>query len=154
MKRIAVAPVKRSIRVAAPPARAFEVFARRFDSWWPKDHHIGTVAMKQAVLEPRAGGRWYEKGEDGSECEWGRVLAWEPPQRLLLSWRINSRFVPDDTIDSEVEVLFLADGNGTRVDLDHRICAEDAQALRDAVDSPRGWGAVLQFYAETAGSRP
>lgn len=154
MKRIAVAPVRKSIRVAAPPGRAFEVFARRFDSWWPKDHRIGTTAMKEAVLEPRAGGRWYEKGEDGSECDWGRVLAWEPPHRLLLSWQINSRFVPDDTIDSEVEVLFLADGTGTRVDLEHRICAEDARALRDAVDSPRGWGAILRVYAESAGPRP
>lgn len=150
MKAIAVAPVRKSILVAAPPARAFEVFAKRFDSWWPRDHHIGTSAMTEAVIEPRAGGRWYEKGEDGAECEWGRVLAFEPPRRLLLSWRINSRFVPDETVDSEVEVLFRAEGDGTRVDLEQRIRAPDAEPLRNAVDSPRGWSGLLAIYAKAA----
>lgn len=146
--RISAAPVKKSIRVNAPPARAFEVFANRFDSWWPRDHHIGKAAMKQAIIEPHSGGRWYEKDEDGSECDWGRVLVWDPPSRLVLSWIINSKFVLDETVDSEVEIRFIPDGDSaTRVELEHRIMAVDAQALRDTVDSPRGWGSLLEIYA-------
>jgi uncharacterized protein YndB with AHSA1/START domain len=107
--------------------------------------------MKQAVIEPRAGGRWYEKGEDGSECDWGRVLVWDPPSRLVLSWGINSKFVPDETVDSEVEVRFIPDGSdGTQVELEHRILAADAEALRNAVDSPGGWGGLLEIYAAKA----
>ena len=147
MTMITAAPVRKSIRVNAPPARAFDVFAARFGSWWPRDHHIGKAAMSEAVIEPRAGGRWYEKDEDGSECDWGRVLAWEPPARLLLSWRINSKFVLDETVESEVEVRFVPDGAGTRVELEHRIRAADAEKLREAVDSPRGWGSLLEIYA-------
>lgn len=151
MTFIRVAPVRKSIIVNAPPAHAFDVFARRFDAWWPRDHHIGKPAMKEAIIEPHAGGRWYEKGEDGSECDWGRVLAWEPPHRLVLSWIINGRFQVDDTVESQVEVRFLAEGERkTRVELEHRIGAEDAQALREAVDSPRGWGSLLEVYAGKA----
>jgi len=151
MTIIRVAPVRKNITVNAPQAHAFEVFAARFNAWWPKDHHIGKVAMTEAVIEPRAGGRWYEKGEDGSECEWGRVLAWEPPTRLVLSWTINGKFQVDDTVDSEVEVRFVAESaNKTRVELEHRIAAADAAALREAVDSPRGWGSLLESYVKEA----
>ena len=151
MTFIRVAPVRKSITVNAPQAHAFDVFAKRFDAWWPRDHHIGKAAMTNAVIEPRAGGRWYEKGQDGSECDWGRVLAWEPPHRLVLSWRINGKFQVDDTVESEVEVRFFAESERkTRVELEHRIGAADAPAIRDAVDSPRGWGGLLEIYAEQA----
>ena len=150
MNMIQVAPVRKAIRVNASQAHAFEVFAARFDAWWPREHHLGKAEMAAAIIEPRAGGRWYEKGQDGSECEWGRVLAWEPPSRLVLSWRINSKFVPDETVESEVEVRFSPDGAGTRVELEHRIRSADAPALRDAVDSPRGWGALLEIFAAKA----
>jgi len=151
MTFIRVAPVRKSILVNTTQAHAFDVFAKRFDAWWPRDHHIGKSAMKEAVIEPREGGRWFEKGEDGSECEWGRVLAWEPPNRLVLSWTINGKFQVDDTVESEVEVHFLAESaNRTRVELEHRIAAGDAPALREAVDSPRGWGSLLEIYAKKA----
>jgi uncharacterized protein YndB with AHSA1/START domain len=79
------------------------------------------------------------------------VLVWEPPSRLVLSWGINSKFVPDETVDSEVEVRFIPDGgNGTQVELEHRIMAGDAQSLRDAVDSPNGWSGLLEIYAAKA----
>jgi uncharacterized protein YndB with AHSA1/START domain len=143
--------VRKSIKVNAPQAHAFEVFARRFDAWWPRDHHIGKSAMKEAVIEPRAGGRWYEKGDDGAECDWGRVLAWDPPNRLVLSWTINGKFQVDEAVESEVEVRFVAEDAGTtRVELEHRIAAADAPALREAVDSPRGWGSLLEIYAREA----
>jgi uncharacterized protein YndB with AHSA1/START domain len=151
MTFIRVAPVRKTITVKAAQAHAFDVFARRFDAWWPREHHIARPAMKEAVIEPRAGGRWYEKGEDGSECDWGRVLAWEPPDRLVLSWAVNGKFQIDETVESEVEVRFIAESERmTRVELEHRIAAEDAQALRDAVDSPGGWGGLLELYAKEA----
>jgi len=151
MPMLKVAPVRKSVRVNAPPARAFEVFTARFDSWWPKSHHIGKAAVKEVVIEPRAGGRWYEKGEDGSECEWGKVLAWEPPSRVILSWHINSRFEPDETLESEVEIRFIPDGaNATRVELEHRIEASDADVLRASVDSPGGWSGLLEIFRQTA----
>jgi len=148
MTFIRVAPVRKTIVVNAPQAHAFDVFARRFDAWWPRDHHIGKTAMAEAVIEPRAGGRWYEIGEDGSECDWGRVLAWEPPSRLVLSWTINGKFQVDETVESEVEVRFIPESaSTTRVELEHRIAAVDAEALRQAVDSPQGWGNLLEVYA-------
>ena len=118
MTIIRVAPVRKTITVNAPQAHAFDVFANRFDAWWPRDHHIGKTAMAKAVIEPRAGGRWYERDEDGAECEWGRVLAWEPPNRLVLSWTINGKFQVDNTVESEVEVQFIAESEArTRVEL-------------------------------------
>jgi len=148
---IRVAPVKKSVRVSASQARAFEVFTARFDSWWPKSHHIGKVEMKEAVIEPRAGGRWYEKGVDDSECNWGTVLAWEPPSRVVLSWHINGKFQPDEGVQSEVEIRFIPESaNATRVELEHRIAAADAEDIRGAVDSPQGWGSLLELFAQRA----
>jgi len=149
--KITPAPVRKTIVVNAPQPRAFEVFTTRFGSWWPKSHHIGPAEMAEAIIEPRIGGRWYEKGIDGSECEWGKVLAWEPPSRLLLSWRINAQFKLDDNMDSAVEVRFVAeDANTTRVELEHRITAVDAEVLRVAVDAPQGWSGLLAVYADAA----
>ena len=148
---IRVAPVKKSVRVRASQARAFEVFTARFDSWWPKSHHIGKAEMKEAVIEPRAGGRWYEKGVDDSECNWGTVLAWEPPSRVVLSWHINGKFQPDEGVQSEVEIRFIPESaNATRVELEHRIAAADAEDIRGAVDSPQGWGSLLELFAQRA----
>ena len=89
---IVPAPVRRSVTVRSPQARAFEVFAARIGAWWPPTHHIGATPFRDIVLEPRVGGRWYEVGGDGSECDWGHVLAWEPPSRLLLAWQIDAQF--------------------------------------------------------------
>jgi uncharacterized protein YndB with AHSA1/START domain len=149
--KITPAPVRKTIVVKAPQSRAFEVFTARFGHWWPKSHRIGSAEMAEAVIEPHIGGRWYERGVDGSECEWGEVLAWEPPSRVVLSWRINSQFKLDDNMDSAVEVRFIAqDANTTRVELEHRITAMDAEGLRAAVDAPQGWSGLLAVYAEAA----
>ena len=146
-RTIRVAPVRKSMRVNASQARAFEVFASRLDAWWPKSHHIGKAEMKEAVLEPRAGGRWYEKGVDGSECTWGSVLVWDPPSRLVLSWKINAKFEFDESVASEVDVRFVAESaNVTRVELEHRIEALDGEAMRASVDAPAGWTALLELY--------
>ena len=150
-QRITPAPVRKSIHVKAPQARAFEVFTARFDSWWPRGHHIAAPEMAEAVIEPRQGGRWYEKGVDGSLCQWGEVLVWEPPSRLVLSWCINSQFKLDAQVDSQVEVRFTADGpDATLVELEHRITAVDAQKIAESVSSTGGWGSLLALYAEKA----
>src|ERR1700724_525804 len=89
-RQIRPAPVRKQVHVKAPPERAFEVFTAGFARWWPASHHIGAAAYKNSLIEPRVGGRWYEIDEDGSECDWGEVLAWQPPRRLMLSWRIGA----------------------------------------------------------------
>ena len=144
--------VQRTITVEAPIQRAFSVFTGGLDSWWTRDHHIGTAEMERAVLEPGVGGRWYERGVDGSECDWGRVLVWEPPARLVLAWQIGADWRYDPGLVTEVEVRFVAEGPGrTRVELEHRGLerfGDATKAMRTAFDSPGGWGGLLERYAE------
>jgi uncharacterized protein YndB with AHSA1/START domain len=148
------APVRKSITVKADAARAFEVFAGRIGSWWPRTHCIGSSPQKSVVVEPRAGGRWYEIGEDGSQCSWGKVLAWEPPRRLLLAWQINANWKYDPDLVTEVEVTFtpLA-GDATRVDLEHRNLerfGDQIETVRTRIDSEGGWSTILKMYAQSA----
>jgi uncharacterized protein YndB with AHSA1/START domain len=152
-RTIAPAPVRKTVRVAAPPARAFDVFTQGIGRWWPKSHHIGKADLDHAVIEPREGGRWYERGVDGSECEWGKVLVWEPPSRLVLIWQVNSEFTYDPGLITEVELRFIAEGNATRVELEHRKLenlGERAEALRQRIDAPNGWTRILESYADSA----
>ena len=149
---IVPAPVRKTLTVAASPQKAFEVFTAGFDRWWPRSHSIGASPLKTAVLESGAGGRWYGIGEDGSEDEWGDVLAWEPPSRLVVAWRIGADWTYRADLLTEVEVNFtaLADGQ-TRVDFEHRLLenlGENAEVGRAAFDSPGGWGGLLAGYAE------
>jgi uncharacterized protein YndB with AHSA1/START domain len=149
--------VRREVTVQAPPERAFAVFTERFDSWWPRSHHIGTPDMAEAIVEPRAGGRWYERGVDGSECEWGEVLAHDPPRRLMLSWHLNGEWAydPDPGRASEIEVTFTPVGEGTRVQLTHRGFERHgatADGLRDGVAGEGGWSGLLKLYSEAASS--
>jgi uncharacterized protein YndB with AHSA1/START domain len=150
------APVRKTLTVAASPQRAFEVFTAGFDRWWPRSHTIGAAALKTAIIEPRQGGRWYGIDVDGGEDEWGDVLAWEPPTRLVLAWRIGADWKYDKTRLTEVEVNFtaLADGK-TRVDFEHRLLENlgapaDAEAGRANLDSPGGWGGLLDMFAAEA----
>jgi uncharacterized protein YndB with AHSA1/START domain len=144
--------IRRAVTVDAPVERAFRVFTESFNSWWPATHHIGQADLAEAVLEPREGGRWYERSIDGSECDWGRVLTWEPPHRLVLSWQLNGewQYDPDTDHASEVEVRFTAEGPGqTVVELEHRRLERlaEAQALHDSVGGPGGWGGILERFA-------
>jgi len=149
-QKITAAPVRKSVRVQVPPSRAFEVFTAGFGQWWPKSHHIAAAEMQDAIIEPRQGGRWYEKGVDGSECVWGQVLVWEPPARIVLSWKLNSQFQLDDEMESEVDIRFFPDGAGTRVELEHRITAVDAAEIAARVSAPGGWGSLLEMFAKLA----
>ena len=150
------APVRKSIVVSAPPERAFEVFTSGIGRWWPKTHKIGKSDLDRPVIEPCAGGRWYELDVDGSECEIGKVAAWDPPSRLLLIWQLTPEFTFDPDLITEVEVTFTPEGEGTRVDLEHRHIermGEKADALRESVSGPGGWPALLQLFADEANSK-
>ncbi|MCW3063955.1 MAG: hypothetical protein JWN32_1127 [Solirubrobacterales bacterium] len=148
--------VKHELTVATPIERAFATFTERFDTWWPRSHSIGAADMDVAIVEPREGGRWFERGVDATECDWGRVLAWEPPHRVVLSWHIDChwRYDPDPAHASEVEVRFTAEGpDRTRVELEHRNLERhgaEAAELREAVSSPGGWPGLLAMFAEAA----
>ena len=149
--------VSRSVTVKADPAHAFKVFTEGFDTWWPRSHHIGKKPLVKAVIEPRAGGRCYGREADGTECQWGTVLAYEPPNRLVIAWHIGPNFQTTDlnpAASSEVEIKFVAEAGGmTRVDLDHRHLERhgaDFEKLRVAVGGPGGWGGLLHMFGRTA----
>jgi uncharacterized protein YndB with AHSA1/START domain len=150
------AVVRRSITVAASQHRAFEVFTAQLGRWWPKEYRIGAVEMADFVLEPKVGGRWYEVGVDGTECDTGRVTAYEPPDRLTLAWGLdaNWKYDPDPAHASEVEVRFIAQGpTQTRVELEHRRFERHgagAEAVHGSVSSPGGWSYCLELFAEQA----
>jgi Activator of Hsp90 ATPase homolog 1-like protein len=147
--------VTKTLTVRAGRAHAFTVFTERFFTWWPKAHHIGDADLADAVIEPRVGGRWYERGVDGSECDWGAVLVWEPPGRLVLSWHLQADFDydPDPARASEIEVRFVAEApDRTRVEFSHSHLErhDDPERVRTGVDGPGGWTSILAAYAERA----
>ena len=153
-----VAPVRKSVVVNATVEHAFAVFTEDFDGWWPRSHHIGKSPMKRAIIEPRTGGRCYTEQEDGTDCDWGQVLAWDPPHRLVIAWQITPQwgYEPDLAKSSEVEIRFTPHGTGTRVDLEHRHFerhGEGGAAMRTGVDSPNGWGDLLSQYVAHAEQR-
>jgi uncharacterized protein YndB with AHSA1/START domain len=145
-----VEPVRHQITVDATPDRAFRVFTDQA-RWWPRDKHIGKTDPQTIVLEPRAGGRWYERGTDGAECDWGKVLVWDPPRRLVLAWQISGAWQYDPSLVTEVEVKFTPAGSGrTRVELEHRNLdryGANAEAVRNAISSPGGWPGIMADFA-------
>ena len=146
-------PVRKSVVVRASIEDAFEVFTDGVDTWWPRTHHIGKVPMRRNVIEGRPGGRCYSEHVDGTECDWGRVLEWHPPRRLLIAWQVTHDWghQPDLAKCSEVEVRFTATGATTRVDVEHRFLERHgpgAESMRNSVDAPNGWTHVLSQYDE------
>src|SRR5205814_46709 len=103
--------VRKVVSVQAPPAVAWRVFTEKMGTWWPLgEYKIGKAKAVDAVIEPRVGGRWYERGDDGSTCQWGSVLSWQPITRLVLSWDITANWQYDPDLKTEIEVTFIADG--------------------------------------------
>lgn len=152
--QIPIASVKQSIVVEAPIERAFKVFTEGFGRFKPPTHNLLAVPIAETVFEPHVGGYIYDRGTDGSECRWARVLAYEPPNRVIMSWDISPRWQIETELDktSEWEVLFTAEtANRTRVDLEHRNLERHGQGWeseRDGVAGDQGWPLYLQRFAD------
>ena len=145
--------VRTQVVVDTAPERAFQLFTERFDRVKPREHNMLGVDVAESVFEPRVGGRVYDRGVDGSECQWGRVLAYEPPHRIVFSWDINPQWQIEADLDrsSEVEVRFIADGPArTRVELEHRNLdrhGDGWEGTREGVRGDQGWPLYLQRLA-------
>ena len=147
-------PVKKSINVERSPEDAFQLFTERIGDWWPVEHYSRTVdegnldvKVERMVFEPREGGRIYEVASDGTEGDWATILAYEPPERVVLAWKPND----EDHPPTEVEIRFTADGTGTRVDLEHRgweTIGDRAEGSRGSYSA--GWDEVLDRFAIAA----
>jgi uncharacterized protein YndB with AHSA1/START domain len=150
----ATTSVHSEVVVNAPIDRAFAIFTQQMDRIKPREHNMLAADIEATVFEPRAGGRIYDRGADGSECEWASVLAYEPPDRVVFSWNISPHWQvePDPDKRSEVEVRFIAAGEGrTRVELEHRHLdrhGEGWEGARDGVAAPDGWQLYLRRYTE------
>jgi hypothetical protein len=147
---INIASVRKKLTVNASQSRAFAVFTADMSRWWPASHSILKSPLKECIIEPHVGGRWYSVGEDGSTCQTGYVMVWTPPQALVLAWQINLQWQYDPGLVTEVEVRFIAEGaETTRIELEHRCLermGERAAEARDAVDSPNGWDKILESF--------
>jgi uncharacterized protein YndB with AHSA1/START domain len=145
--------VRRQIVVHAPVEQAFAVFTERFGDFKPPEHNLLRVPIAETVFEPKVGGHIYDKGTDGSECRWARILAFDPPDRVVFSWDISPQWTieaePDNT--SEVEVVFVAEGpDRTRVELEHRHIDRHGPSwpeVSDGVANDQGWPLYLERYA-------
>jgi len=151
-QRIAPAAIRKTIEVNAPIDRAFAVFATHMGDWWHKEHSIATgTTQKDVVVEPRAGGRWYEVGADGSEHQWGHVVAYEPPRRLVLAWQLTREFAFDPDFETTVEVNFEERDGKTIVNFEHRDLERmgaDAVELFESMDG--GWLYLLELFKAEA----
>jgi uncharacterized protein YndB with AHSA1/START domain len=146
--------IRLAIVVEAPIERAFRVFTEDFDRVKPRDHNMLATEIAETVFEPHVGGRVYDRGVDGSECQWARVLAFEPPNRVVFSWDISPQWQLESDLEraSEVEVHFVAESaERTRVELEHRNLdrhGEGWEGVRDAVGGDGGWPIYLQRFSE------
>jgi uncharacterized protein YndB with AHSA1/START domain len=147
--------VRKVLSVNAPQSIAWRVFTENLGSWWPLHvYKIGKSPAVDAFMEPRVGGRWYERGEDGSDCQWGSVLTWEPPSRLVLSWDIDANWQYDPDLKTEVEIRFISESSDvTRVELEHRKLdryGTRREEMRRIFDTEGDWGRLLAMFAAHA----
>jgi uncharacterized protein YciI/uncharacterized protein YndB with AHSA1/START domain len=147
-----VISVKKQIVVETSQQRAFRTFTDGIDRWWPREHHIGASPLERMVVEPRAGGRWYSICKDGSEVDVGKVVAWEPPSRLVLTWQITAQWQYDAAFSTEIEVGFFAEGpRRTRVELEHKQLERygaDSEVVRKTFEADDAWLASLRAFAD------
>jgi len=149
-----IAPIRRTIEVAVPPQRAFTLFATRMHDWWPMGHSISDDPRVGIEMESQVGGWWGQIGERGTRTQWGKVLAWEPPGRLLLAWQINAEWCYDPDLVTELELTFTPVGSNTLVVLEHRnLDRFGASAEKIAEQLRNGWPGVVQHYADFAAGR-
>ncbi|QIG51390.1 ATPase [Nordella sp. HKS 07] len=153
--QILPAPVRKSIVVKTGIDKAFAVFTGSMGRWWPATHSTNRASpLAEVIMEPSPQGRWYERGQDGSECQWGHVIAWEPPHRVLLAWQLNGEWQFDPGLVTELEIRFTPQGaHATRVELEHRNLerlGDHAERARTAFDGEGGWAGLLAAYADIA----
>lgn len=152
MSSTVIAPVRKSIRVNAPVARAFDVFTTGLTLWWPENHGVGKKPIAKVLMEPKLGGRWLEIAEDGTETTVATITTWAPPHHLVMLWQVNAQWKPDASMRSEVDVRFIADGDATLVELLHHkfetMGADAGASMRNDVDG--GWPGLLQRFKEEA----
>ena len=152
--------VQSMIVVEATREHAFSVFTEDIGSWWPPDHHILDGELAEMVFEPHVGGHVYDRGVDGRECRWARVLAYDPPERIVFSWDITLQWgiEPDAGKTSEVEVRFITETpDRTRVELEHRHLdrhGDGWENMAGAVGSPEGWDSGLSSFASRLRGAP
>lgn len=145
--------VRRQVTVEAPADRAFEIFVERFGDFKPKEHNLLGAEIADTCFEPRVGGHIFDRAIDGTECRWARVLAYEPPDRVVFSWDISPywQLEADEANTSEVEVRFIAESpTRTRIDLEHRSLdrhGPDWEGLREGIGGEEGWPLYLAEYA-------
>jgi uncharacterized protein YndB with AHSA1/START domain len=153
MTQAAAAVVRKEIVVDAPVERAFAVFTERLGDFKPPEHNLLSVPIKETVFEPKVGGHIYDRGVDGSVCQWARVLAFEPPDRVVFSWDIGPTWQVESEIDntSEVEVRFVAESpQRTRVELEHRNIDRHGpgwESVSEGIGADQGWPLYLARYA-------
>ncbi len=151
----AIEAIRREVVVPASKQRAFDVFTAGMTSWWAPEHHIGSAPIEEIVIEPREGGRWYTRHEDGSETSTGFVRVWEPPDRLVVTWQISADWKYDPSLVTTVELRFVAEGEDrTRVELEHRDLENfgpDAEKMRATFNEPGAWQTTLTRYAAALG---
>jgi uncharacterized protein YndB with AHSA1/START domain len=150
----AAVEVVRSVSVPLRQARTFELFTTRMTDFWPKEHSIGSSEIAEVVIEPQTGGRWFERGVDGSECQWGRVASWDPPRGVVLLWQIAANWQFDPGFETEVEVTFTEEaGDRTRLELRHRNLqryGDATEQMRAIFDDPKGWAGTLARFVDLA----
>jgi uncharacterized protein YndB with AHSA1/START domain len=153
-KTVEEAVVRKSIRVHVPIERAFSVFVEQMETWWPAAHHIGGNPFQSIFVEPRVGGRWYERDAQGNECYWGQVLAWDPPRLVTFSWHLGPdwKVEPDLAKASRVAIRFTSEGaSATLVELEHSGLerhGEGYQQMRALLDGPNAWSLTLAEFAK------
>jgi len=150
--------ITKTVNVQAAQDVAWRVFTEKMAAWWPlANYKIGSAKAVDAVIEPRIGGRWFERGEDGSTCQWGSVIAWEPPSRLVLTWDVSADWKYDPSLNTQIEIRFIAEGKGqTRVELEHRHLERYGvrrEEMRRIYDTEGDWGRLLQAFAAVAASQ-
>jgi uncharacterized protein YndB with AHSA1/START domain len=153
---LVVEPVRKSIEVELPPLDAFQLFTSDMAAWWPPTHKLGATPFVEIVVEPHVGGGWFEVDQDGSTCQWGSILAWEPPHRVVFAWGIGAdwKFTPDLSKSSEVELRFLPMGDSaTLVEFEHRNLERHESGDKVAESVRNGWDFVLAQFSSMAGKR-
>jgi uncharacterized protein YndB with AHSA1/START domain len=153
---MSIAPVKCAVEVKSSLPRAFELFAQNMGAWWPRGQTPAGKPHADLIIEPRKDGRWFERDADGKETEWGKVLSWEPPHRLILGWQLNPKFQFDANVLMEVEIRFdgIA-GGGTRISLEHRDIEQlgsEAKVFAGKIGS--GWPERMRDFVDYVANRP